>query len=338
MDVYVIPDVKASVQRKTNFAARLRAKEVDRAQFAIELVACAILLAIATFVGFQIDKLNLGESNLVMSYMLAVILTAGFSRYWMTGVASSQGAVLLYNFFFTEPRFTMQATAYYPFTFLAMLVCALTVSSLAAQLKNQARMSREESKKLQVLIAFSNKVNLAAEPGEVLRVCAEQVMHLLNRSVVIYGTDAGKANLREVFLREGAGEEEQNVFLSDREQAVAYWVMKNCHRAGRTTDTLPEASGCYFPVKRDGVVYGVVGIRMEDNDVLRADDRNLLYVLLDETAVALKACKIHGGRYDYMDVLPDGWSDVKGREAVKAGLALICGAGTGFLYKRMRLA
>ena len=69
----------------------------------------------------------------------------------------------------------------YPFTFLTMSLCALTVSSLATRLKRQVRLSKEESEKMQILIAISNKLKLVADSDEILDICAKQVMKLLEK-------------------------------------------------------------------------------------------------------------------------------------------------------------
>lgn len=313
LDVYVIPDLRAVAQkrrRKLQFAGTITGRESSVAgqlpgcmqsrlpeqlserlpQLLPELLGGTALLAMATALGIWIDRMGLGETNLVMVYMLAIVLMAGFAKYWVTGVAASVVSVLLFNFFFTEPRFSLHAAAaYYPVTFLVMLVCALMVSSLAARLKRQAQLNRQESQRLQILMAFSNKLKQAAGPDEALTVCAGQVGKLLDKNVVTYAVTEGRLELKQVFAGPGAPEAERGLLLARREQAVAHWVMKNAHRAGRTTDTLPEACGCYFPIKRDGMVYGVIGIQLEEGGSLRADDRNLLRVLLDETAVSLKA-------------------------------------------------
>lgn len=291
LDVYVIPDVRAQAQTRRWYKVKpLRRMNGDTAkELSRELAAGALLLAAATVFGHAMEFIGMGDANLIMAYMMAVILTAVFSRFQITGVLTSFASVLLYNFFFTDPRFTFQAASGYPFTFLFMLVCALLVSSLAARLKRQVKKSREESGKMQIIIAFSNQLKLAAGSKEILEVCAIQLAKLLRRSVIIYrSTDQGL--IREnVYLWEEADPEEEASLTAESEQAVASWVWKNCHKAGCTTDTLPGSAGYYVPVRMDGVTYGVIGIKLKEKYPLDAGDKNLLHMLLDETAVALKA-------------------------------------------------
>ena len=64
---------------------------------------------------------------------------------------------------FTAPRYTFQADGrIYPFTFAAMLVCALITSSMAAGLKREAEKSEAESGYMQILFGINR--NLRKEP------------------------------------------------------------------------------------------------------------------------------------------------------------------------------
>lgn len=292
LDILVIPDVHAKAQRKTRpkTCIKWQMLEQEQSRIAIEMAAVAVLFSAATIIGMMLERWGLGEANLVMVYMLAVVVIAGFSRYRLTGVMASAVSVLFYNFFFTEPRFTLQtATATYdPFTFFTMLLCALMVSFLASRLKNQVRLVKEESEKMQILIAFSNRLKMAADAGEVLAICATQVTKLLEKHVVLYDAIKPGVMTGKIYPREGASEEGTAVLLSDGERAVATWVKKNCHKAGRTTNTLPAAAGYYLPIQKDGIVFGVIGIELEEGHPVSANDKNLLHVILDEAAVTVK--------------------------------------------------
>lgn len=297
MDVYVIPDIHAKARKKPRRKRRVHWEVLkqEQSRILLELAATAGLLSIATITGMALERWGLGEANLVMVYMLAVIVVAGFSRYRLTGGVASAVSVLFYNFFFTDPRYSLRTSAplYDPFTFLTMLSCALLVSFLAERLKNQVRLVKEESGKMQILIAFSNRLKLAADGEAILAVCAEQVMRLLGKNVILYDTIKTGVRTGQVFLREGAPEEARLLLLSESEKAVAAWVKKNCHKAGCSTDTLPGAAGYYLPIQKDGRVFGVIGIELEGKRPVGANDKNLLHVLLDETAVTVKSLLLH---------------------------------------------
>lgn len=296
MDIYVIPDVRAQAQKHRRFQPG-KTGGPDFVHGAADGVCGVFLLAVATILGEGIEACKMGEMNQIMVYIMAVILISGFARYRLTGVLVSAASVLLFNFFFTDPKFSFQAVAaVYPFTFLTMLLCALTVSSLASRLKLQARMAKEESERMQILIAISNKLKMAADGDEILDICAKQVMKLLETNVVVYPVEKGELGRPRTWLSADADEAAGRTLLSEEEMAVAGWVGKNCHKAGHTTNTLPGAAGFYLPVQKEGHVFGVIGIEGKGGGPMKANDRNVLHVILDETAVVLKAQMLHNGQ------------------------------------------
>ena len=293
MDIYVIPDVRAEAQKKHIFK-QWSTIHPEPVSVSIDASVAVLLLIVATVLGEGIAACGLGEMNQIMVYIMAVILISGFSRYRLTGILSSAASVLLFNFFFTVPKYTFQAVAsVYPFTFMTMLLCALTVSSLAARLKKQVRLLKEESHKMEILIAISNKLKLAADSDEMLDICAKQTAKLLEKNVVVYNAMEGEAKSPRVYLEDAAGGMEGGILLSADEAAVAGWVCKNCHKAGCTTDTLPGAAGYYIPIQKAGRVFGVIGIEIKKGDSIAPNDKNVLHVILDETAVVLKAQLTH---------------------------------------------
>ena len=129
---------------------------------------------------------------------------------------------------------------------------------------------------------------------EILDICAKQVMKLLEKNVIIYHAVGGEVKQPRVYLSNDAEEMAGGILLNEDETAVAGWVCKNCHKAGCTTNTLPGAAGLYIPIQKDGRVFGVIGIDLKEGAPIKPNDKNVLHVILDETAVVLKAQMIHG--------------------------------------------
>ena len=93
-----------------------------------------VILAIATGIGAMFT-----EANILIVYVLGVMITAVITASRMWSVLSSLCSVLLFNFLYTEPRFSL--TAYdsgYPITFVIAFLAAIIASNLAIQLRKQA--------------------------------------------------------------------------------------------------------------------------------------------------------------------------------------------------------
>lgn len=101
------------------------------------LAACCVL-ALATAVAWLFYRLGLADTNLVLAYLLGVTTIAAWTGRGPAAFASF-AAVLLYNFFFTEPYYTFVVhDSQYVFTFVVMLVIGLLVSTLMARIRDQA--------------------------------------------------------------------------------------------------------------------------------------------------------------------------------------------------------
>ncbi len=99
----------------------------------IALAGCAAVTLLALPVASALD-----HANIVMVYLLAVALVA--MRYGRTaGVVAAFASVLLFDFFFVEPRFSFAVQdAQYLITFVVMLVVALLIATLTARLRGEA--------------------------------------------------------------------------------------------------------------------------------------------------------------------------------------------------------
>ena len=83
----------------------LRAQVVPRWQ---DLVVTLLILAAGTAIGNLFWQSAFTKANIISVYVLGTLLTSLFTRSYFCGVLSSVASVLLFNFFFTEPRLTLQ--------------------------------------------------------------------------------------------------------------------------------------------------------------------------------------------------------------------------------------
>ena len=89
------------------------------------------ILFIATGIGYLFQYLGFSEENIILVYILGVLIIAiiTVNRGW--SVCYSLLSVLLFNFLFTEPRFTFFSYDYgYPVTFVTVFIAAVIVSNL----------------------------------------------------------------------------------------------------------------------------------------------------------------------------------------------------------------
>ena len=107
-----------------------------------DLLKNVAILILASCIGMLFRQLGFAEANIITVYVLGVLVTSVVTRHRIYSLISSIVSVLVFNFFFTDPQFTLQAYDQgYPVTFLIMFLAALLTSSLAVKLKEHAKQS-----------------------------------------------------------------------------------------------------------------------------------------------------------------------------------------------------
>lgn len=282
LDIYIIPDLQSSFQgRKLSLAKPPELSAADAAKSVGILILC-------TLIGLWFDFLGFREANIITIYILGVLLNAVVTRGRVYSVVSSALSVLVFNFFFTTPRFTFQAySSDYPVTFLVMLAASLITSTLTRRIKEQARQSAQKAYRTEVLLETSRKLQQAGDQSEILSETARQMVKLLDRSVIFYSERQNTLSKPLVFSKEGS-EADPRSYLGVDERAVAEWVYKNNKRAGATTNTLSAARCLYLAVRGKDRVLAVAGIVMEKETPLGAFEKSLMIAMLGECALALE--------------------------------------------------
>ncbi|MBO6054656.1 MAG: DUF4118 domain-containing protein, partial [Oscillospiraceae bacterium] len=113
VDVYIIPDSAADfTQQKERFfptnPLRMSLKDI--------LIAILILAA-ATGIGLVFHQFGFSESNIITVFILGVLVISVITVSPLFGALSSLASVLLFNWFFIDPRFSFHTyEAEYPVT------------------------------------------------------------------------------------------------------------------------------------------------------------------------------------------------------------------------------
>jgi two-component system, OmpR family, sensor histidine kinase KdpD len=225
-------------------------------------------------------------SNLVMVYLLGVIVVA---TRWGRGpsVAASLLSVASIDFFFVPPYFTFAVTdTQYFITFSIMLIVAVVIGSLAAQIRAQAESARERERRMAALYAMSRELASTRGVQALLAVAVRHITEVFNARLVVLLPDASR--------RLGGEEVPGGQFPMDSsELAVSQWVYEHGKVAGQGTDTLPGAAGLYLPLVGSRGTVGVLGLRPNDARSLQAPERlHQLEAFASQTALAIERARL----------------------------------------------
>lgn len=280
IDIYIIPDQNAKPYKNRRRSAQ-RPKLI-----AVDLLKSLSILMASTAIGLLFERIGFSEANIITIYILGVLVTAIATTRRIYSLVSSVVSVLLFNFLFTIPRYSLAAyDAGYPATFLVMFIAAFLTSSLAVRIKQQARQAAETAYRTKILFDTNQQIANETDDSGIIAVTCNQLTKLLNRDILFYPVQNGE--LAPPLLFPAGKETNTSVYTAKHERAVAAWVCHNNKRAGATTGTLGDSKCLYLSARVGGEVYGVVGIGL-GGIPLEAFENSIMLSILGECALALK--------------------------------------------------
>lgn len=225
--------------------------------------------------------------DLSMLYLAAVLLCA---------VIVGRGSALLaaglsfiaYNFFFIEP--TGALTVAQPQELLSLVIFIAVASAagqLAARLREQADLARQQARQSQALLEFARKLAGAYGEDSVLDTVASHIHASLGRAAVVLVPDAtGELALAAAWPPEAP--------LDAIELTAARWADDKKEPAGFLTGTLPQVRYLFRPVISAQRVLGVVGLAMDPRGLtFGADEERTWIALLSQAAIAMDRARLN---------------------------------------------
>ena len=150
-------------------------------------------MAAATILGFYFRILNIHETNIVTAYLLAVLLTSRFTRGYTYGIASAVMSFLLFNWFFTDPYFSLKINdPTYIVTIIIMTITAVITSALTGKVKQAAEEAREKEEESSALYQMTNHLTDAENNEHIASILVETVSRIFScRAAFILYDEAG---------------------------------------------------------------------------------------------------------------------------------------------------
>ncbi len=283
LDIYIIPDQAEPVPRP----AAQRESSAFQPPSGRDVLRTLGLSLAATAIGALFHRLGFADSSIISLYILTALLTAVTTTGRICTILSSILSVVLYNFCFVTPLFSLDSyDRSYLVTFAIMFATAMVAAELTARIADNARASAKNAFRTRVLLETNQLLQQAHGAEARARVAMSQLIKLLKLDVVFYPAAHG---LLGDALYEPAGTEDRSAtLLSDYERAVATWTFTNNKHAGASTRTLPEAQCLYLAVRAGDEVFGVIGIDLQRRK-LEAFEHSIVLSIVGECALALES-------------------------------------------------
>ena len=222
----------------------------------------------------------LGNQPAALIYLFSVVMLALFVGRGAT-LAAATATALLWDFFFTEPRFSLRITnAADAMMFLTYFVVAVAMGQLTARIRKQQVAERQREQRATALYHLTRELAESADLAQLLAVVVRQVGTTFGADVALSLPDPSQPGpVTPYFAGTWA--------LSDKELTVATWAFQHRQPAGRGTDNLPAGEGLHLPLVSASRTIGVLSLRFHDAPPLAPAQRDLLEAFVRQMAVVL---------------------------------------------------
>jgi two-component system sensor histidine kinase KdpD len=196
---------------------------------------------------------RLAQANLVMIYLLTTAMVAVYGGR-RAAIVSSVLGVAAFDFMFVPPRFNFAVTdVQYLITFAIMLIVALIIGTLNANVRQQARIAGYRERRTALLYEMSRQLAMARGRDEMAEVAVRHVSQVFtSRAVLLFADEQGHVIYPRTSLLD--------VSYTGADLGVAQWVFDHRKPAGMGTDTLSGSAGLYLPLAGGERAFGVLAL------------------------------------------------------------------------------
>ncbi|CDR28809.1 sensor histidine kinase [Staphylococcus schweitzeri] len=277
--IEIVPIKQISVALNTNkIPYRPKSK-----RFAIDMLKMLLIQMICILMGIWVYELEKHESStiILMLFLIGIILVSIWTQSYMVGFLAAILNVFVFNYFFTEPRFTFEVYRFdYPITFIVSILTSLLTSALLKQIKFQYSITKKQLYRTDLLLQFNDSIKQTYTVKDLLVNAGHQIHQLLQQSITIYVIDNSKVS-KTMSLQHDVDYKNQHY------SQVLGWVIKNERQAGATTDTFPGINQWFIPIGTSPIK-GVVAINCQQSQTIDPYDASILESMLNELSLAVE--------------------------------------------------
>ncbi len=273
IDIHIIPDADSDLkeQKETLF------KKTNALSIVKDLAISLGVIIVASLIGLFFAHLGFSEANIITLYILGVLITSIVTSSKLAWGFSSVASVLIFNFLFTKPRFSLMAYGDgYPITFAIMFVASLITGSLASKMHNQTKQSSQAAYRTKILFDANRLLQRASDDEEALKITAEQLKKLLNREIVIFKQNKDALQTLVYAL-------DDSFQMGENELNIATNILIN-----HSYDYKDAQLRCdYYPLKTQLRTYGIVAVYKNEKEI-DSFENSIVLSLVGECALALE--------------------------------------------------
>ena len=247
-----------------------------------KIIISVLIMFLCTILSMVFYYIGMFEANIIMIYLLGILIISYLVESYVFSIFTSICAILLYNFFFAEPQFTLKVNdPNYLLTFLVMFMVGFITSMLTIRVKLERQHVEERQEYISTLYNLEKKLLNIKSKEELAKISAEEFAARLNANVMVKLFDSKNNEIFKYIKGKDVFQGE----IEDYAIQEAYRFGRTC---GRGTDVYSGAHGYYKPLVSLGGVLGVMGISIKNGIELSESQYNFIDVITPQISVVLQ--------------------------------------------------
>lgn len=247
------------------------------------LLDCCItimFIVAATLFGFLFRHWNLMETNTIVLYILSVLLTARFTNGYLYGNLATLLSFLLYNWFFTEPYYSLKIND--PMMILTVVIMTITAtitSALTSKVKQSVNDAREKEAESNALYQMTNHLTDAETGDAIGSIAVKTISEILSCNAAFICFDENG-----VICPNFIQQKEADVQIHRRlEQPEAFQKrMEQLHRPYEIGSEFYE-----YPIYGQTAMLAVLRIPVAYGEKMTERQTRLVHAIMESTSLAL---------------------------------------------------
>ncbi len=251
------------------------------------LAVMILIMIICTAISMFFEYIKMSESNIVMIYLLGILLFSFLAEGYLYSFFASVCVVLLYNFFFTEPYFTLKVdNPDYLITFFVMFMVGFITSMLTIRVKLERQLVEDREEYISSLYYIERRLLNVKSGIDLAKVSAEEISKQFNANVLVeFFNPSGTLLCRNI--------EGEEVFNDNIDCAACFETYQSGSPCGHGTTLFSNAKAYYTAILSQNGVLGVIGVSLPEHSILTNAQLAFIDVIAPQIAVVLERERIY---------------------------------------------
>lgn len=241
-----------------------------------------LILAVCTMISYIFFHLELRAENIMIVYLTGVLLVIIENKKFFWGVIASFLSIILFNFLFTTPRFSLAMDdANYLITIFIFLIVSFFVSTLTSKLQTTLQISKQKEEQTRILYENSRTFLQLSGLENSIMYGIETVYEILKLECIIYlASDQADRILSEPYCSRKMKHKKE---IENASSAI--WCYQNIIECGKGTSFFYDSNWLYLPLQSPRQILGVAAIYIEEGS---NHSRLVMDTLLSQIALAIE--------------------------------------------------